>query len=100
MHSTVCLGSKKDDPSVKTRIEKVVSGSHHSVPVHVIDAEEEEVVGVDQVIGGGGDVILHPDEQGPAEVKHVPGVEGGFFWFLDRGPLQLGQQTKNRQFIS
>ena len=66
---------------VKVLVEEVAALAHEGVGVDVVDAGEEEVVGVDQVVGDGGEVRLDADEEAPAEVEHLA---GGARWFPGR----------------
>ena len=66
------------EAGVKVLVEEVAALAHEGVGVDVVDAGEEEVVGVDQVVGDGREVRLDADEEAPAEVEHFPGGARGF----------------------
>ena len=53
--------------------EQVIAVGQDDVGVDVVDAGQEQVVRVDQVVRDGREVSLHPDEQSPAEVEHFAG---------------------------
>ena len=56
------------NPSVL--LQKIVSVSENDICVDVIDAREEEVIRVDEVVRDRGVVGLHADEQSPTKVEH------------------------------
>ena len=59
-------------------VEEVGPVGQNGVGVDVVDARQEEVVRVDQVVRDGREVGLDPDEQAPAKVEDFPGAAGGF----------------------
>ena len=50
--------------------EEVIAVAQDDVGVDVVDAGQQQVVGVDQVVRDGREVCLHSHEQSPAEVKN------------------------------
>jgi hypothetical protein len=59
-------------------LQEVVSVAENDVCVNVIDAREQEVIRVDQVVRDGGVVGLDADEQGPTKVEHFARCAGRF----------------------
>ena len=54
-------------------IKQVESVGHNSVAIDIVNAGQEEVIGIHEVIRNGGEVGLDTDKEAPAEIEHVTG---------------------------